>query len=347
MEHTDSPATIRIRDRAVIQFCYNVGMTGADALKMCKQAFGRDAPSKTLIYDRYEYHREGGVSLEEDERGGNVRDFDTIVDVGAYVDQFPSVSVRSISKELDISRPTISSVLRDDLHMAPLRPRYVAHDLNASQKAMRVSLGRTMLKILASDKPNEFVHIITGDETMVPLRNDEDFTWAEVGTPRPLMSRPTYFPQKVMMTVFWSVEGFHVVDKLEKKTTMNAAYFQSKIIDPLNAIFQPKTSSHTIWIHYDNCGPHRATATGNYVDQLGFVRMLHPPYSPDLAPCDFTIFANVKRQLNGYVAKTHDEMAEMFRTKLRGITREERIAAMNSWMNRLEYVIKSGGEVYY
>jgi hypothetical protein len=212
MEDRDSPATIRIRDRAVIQFCYNLGMTGADALKKCKQAFGRDAPSKTLIYDRYEYHREGGLSLEEDERGGNVRDYDTIVDVAAYVEQFPSVSVRSISKGLEICRPTISSVLRDDLHMAPLRPRYVAHDLTATHKAMRVSMGQTMLSILAADEPHHFVHIITGDETMVPLRNDEDYTWAEVGTPRPLMSRPTYFPQKVMMTVFFSVQGFHVVD---------------------------------------------------------------------------------------------------------------------------------------
>jgi hypothetical protein len=322
-------------------------MSAADALINCRQAFGRDAPSKSPIYDRYEYHRQGGVSLEEDERGGNARDYDTIVDFGAYVEQFPSVSMRSISKELEISRPTISSVLRDNLHKVPLKPRYVAHDLSASQKAMRVSQGQEMLRILAADEPHGFVHIITGDETMVPLRNDEDFTWADAGTPRPLMSRPTYFPQKVMMTVFWSVEGFHIVDKLQAKTTMNATYFQKRILDPLKDIFKPEQSTVPIWIHYDNCGPHRAASTAAYVAELGFSRMPHPPYSPDLAPCDFTIFANVKHRLKGYVAKTHDEIASMFSAKLKEIDREERIAAMYNWMKRLEFVIQSGGEIYY
>jgi hypothetical protein len=347
MEQTDSLSTIRIRDRAIIQFCFNLKMSAAEAFKKCTEAYPHDGPSKTLVYDRYKYHREGGNSLEEEERGGNVRDYDTIVDVAAYVEQFPSVSVRSISKELEISRPTIASVLEDNLHMTRLRPRYVAHDLSPSHKAMRVSFGQEMLKILTADEPHDFVHIVTGDETMVPLRNDEDFEWAEMNTPRPIASRPTYFPQKVMMTVFWSVEGFHVVDQLPKKTTMDAVYFQKRILDPLKDLLKPELSTIPIWVHYDNCGPHKATATADYLTELGFKRMMHPSYSPDLAPCDFTIFSNVKRKLKGYVAKTHDEMASVFRQKLLEITREERIATMYNWMKRLSFVTTNGGEVYY
>jgi hypothetical protein len=150
-----------------------------------------------------------------------------------------------------------------------------------------------------------------------------------------------------MMTVFWSVNGFHVVDQLPKKTTMDAVYFQTRILDPLKELLKPEESTVPIWLHYDNCGPHKAIFTSDYVCELGFSRIPHPPYSPDLAPCDFTIFANVKSKLKGHVAKTHDEIACLFRQKLPEIFREERIATMYDWMKRLDYVIQSGGEIYF
>jgi hypothetical protein len=347
MKRTDSLSTVRIRDRAIIQFCFNLGMPGTQALELCTEAFPADPPSKTLIYDRYKYHREGGHSLEEESRGGNVRDWDMVADVGAYVDRFPSVSVRSISKEMEISRSTIASVLRDTLHMAPLKPKFIAHELSASQKAKRVRDGKEMLKILTDDSIHDFEHIVTGDETMVPLRNDEEYEWAEVGTPRPLVGRSDYHPRKVMMSVFWSTSGFLVVDKLPPKTTIDATYFQTRILDPLKDLLKPESSPYPIWFHCDNCPAHHARTTVARLAEYGFRRMPHPPYSPDLAPCDFSIFGTVKRKLKGCVAKTDDEIAQMFREKLLEISREERLATMWNWMKRLQFVIESGGEVCF
>jgi histone-lysine N-methyltransferase SETMAR len=182
---------------------------------------------------------------------------------------------------------------------------------------------------------------------MVPLRNDEDYEWAEMGTARPVVGRSDYHPQKVMLTVFWSVDGFLVVDKLPPKVTIDAAYFQKRILDPLQEILKPKESPHPIWLHYDNCPAHLAKTTTAHLAQLGFHRMPHPAYSPDLAPCDFYLFGTVKRQLKGYVAKTDDEIAYAFNQKLLGISREERLATMGNWMKRLRSVIESGGEVCF
>ena len=42
-----------------------------------------------------------------------------------------------------------------------------------------------------------------------------------------------------------------------------------------------------IFLHFDNARPHAAE---HEVDEMGFKKLPHPPYSPDLAPSDFFLF---------------------------------------------------------
>ena len=54
----------------------------------------------------------------------------------------------------------------------------------------------------------------------------------------------------------------------------------------------------------DNAPAHRADSTVLELDLLGLDRVVHAPYSPDLAPMDFKVFPTVKAELRG---KTQDE----------------------------------------
>lgn len=42
--------------------------------------------------------------------------------------------------------------------------------------------------------------------------------------------------------------------------------------------------------------------------ELGYELLPHPPYSPDLAPSDFFLFADLKRMLAGKKFKTDEEV---------------------------------------
>jgi transposase len=35
------------------------------------------------------------------------------------------------------------------------------------------------------------------------------------------------------------------------------------------------------------------------IEELGFIMLPQPPYSPDLAPCDFFVFGYLKQHLEG------------------------------------------------
>jgi len=50
---------------------------------------------------------------------------------------------------------------------------------------------------------------------------------------------------------------------------------------------------------HDNARPHTARLTLETVEQLGLEVLLHPPYSPDLAPSDYHLFGPMKKMLGG------------------------------------------------
>jgi histone-lysine N-methyltransferase SETMAR len=46
---------------------------------------------------------------------------------------------------------------------------------------------------------------------------------------------------------------------------------------------------------HDNAPVHRSQLGQAAVLECGFEEMLHPPYSPDLAPSDYHLFPNLKK----------------------------------------------------
>ena len=51
--------------------------------------------------------------------------------------------------------------------------------------------------------------------------------------------------------------------------------------------------------HQDNPACHKSLATMAKLNELSFELLPHPPYSPDLAPSDSYLFADLKKMLQG------------------------------------------------
>ena len=59
---------------------------------------------------------------------------------------------------------------------------------------------------------------------------------------------------------------------------------------------------------HDNARPHTARLTLETVEQLGLEVLLHPPYSPDLAPSDYRLIGPMKKMLGGQKFASDTEM---------------------------------------
>jgi len=50
---------------------------------------------------------------------------------------------------------------------------------------------------------------------------------------------------------------------------------------------------------HNNAPAHRALATQKKLAYLGFLHLVHPPYSPDLASSDYHLFPGLKKPIKG------------------------------------------------
>jgi hypothetical protein len=73
-------------------------------------------------------------------------------------------------------------------------------------------------------------------------------------------------------------------------------------------------------------------------------RAPHPPFSPDLAPWDFYLFARLKATMKGSLFEDENELLAGIISELNKISREELEIVFQEWVLRLDRCIDTGGE---
>jgi len=105
---------------------------------------------------------------------------------------------------------------------------------------------------------------------------------------------------KVMLTIFWDVNGPILVHFQEKGLTVNSARYSDLLVNKLKPTIQLKCwglLSRRVFLLHDNASPHSAVHTMETLRALKFEVFKHPQYSPDLAPLDFNLFGPMKEHL--------------------------------------------------
>ena len=87
---------------------------------------------------------------------------------------------------------------------------------------------------------------------------------------------------------------------LEDRKTVTADWYVNHC---LPKVFQawctrrPQTGVRGLLLHHDNVSAQSAAVTLDFLAASNVQLVTHPPYSPDLTPCDWFFFYSTKRQL--------------------------------------------------
>ncbi|KAG5343399.1 SETMR methyltransferase, partial [Acromyrmex heyeri] len=71
-----------------------------------------------------------------------------------------------------------------------------------------------------------------------------------------------------------------------------------------------------------------------------------PPYSPDLAPCDFFLFPKLKRPMKGRRYATIEEIKTASKEELNKITKNDFLKCFEDWKKRWHKCIISDGDYF-
>jgi hypothetical protein len=96
-------------------------------------------------------------------------------------------------------------------------------------------------------------------------------------------------------------------------------------------------------VHADNARPHTAKLLMDFMDANRMTQAPHPPDSPDLAPSDFFLFRDVKRQLSRCSFDHADDLIAAVHEILDGVDKATLIRVFEEWVRRLEQCIETEG----
>jgi histone-lysine N-methyltransferase SETMAR len=113
-----------------------------------------------------------------------------------------------------------------------------------------------------------------------------------------------------MLTVFCHTIGFAVVTALDSGCKDNTGYYVSKVLTPLSEWCRERGGGlfGNPTVHGDNARPHKTTVSQHVMAGNAMVVVVHPPYSPTLAPSDFYLFGRVNALLRGESFETGEQL---------------------------------------
>ena len=99
----------------------------------------------------------------------------------------------------------------------------------------------------------------------------------------------------------------------ERDTTINSTRYSEMLTDRVKPAIRSKRQgllSKCVVLLHDNARPQTAAHTDEMLRKLKFEVIVHPPYSPDLAPSDYQLFVSLKEALRGRRFTSDQEVKE-------------------------------------
>jgi len=102
----------------------------------------------------------------------------------------------------------------------------------------------------------------------------------------------------------------------------------------------------TLLLHHVNASSHTSVLTHQFLAKNKISVIPHPPYSPDLAPCDFFLFPKLKLKLKGRRLDTIEEIQAEWQRVLDTLTEKDFQEAFQKWRRRWDRCLHAGGNYF-
>ena len=197
-----------------------------------------------------------------------------------------------IAKEHSINKDTVCGIITENLEMRKMCANMVPKVLSEDQKQQRVTVCQDIIERL--DDPDLLGRVITGDESWTfeydPETKWQSRQWISPASPRPKKARMSKSKVRVMLIACFDIKGIIQFYFLPQGQTVNQHVYK-EILRRLMRSVQDKRrdlwENNTWVLHHDNAPAHSALSIQQVLAERNVPTLEQPPYSPDLATCDF------------------------------------------------------------
>jgi hypothetical protein len=124
--------------------------------------------------------------------------------------------------------------------------------------------------------------------------------WSTSSSPRPKKERQVKSNIKTMLITFFDIDELVHHEFVPTGQTVNKKFYKTvlqRLRDVVRRHHPEKWHSGNWILHHNNAPAHRAVTTNEFLAKHNILSLPQPPYSPDLAPCDFFLFPQLKKTM--------------------------------------------------
>ncbi len=198
---------------------------------------------------------------------------------------------------------------------------------------------------------NRPVHVITRDESWFwvwqPESKQASRQWLGLQQERPEKVRIEQSTQKAMLILFFDRYGPVYKQWMPNGAGINRHVYLQVMKSLKEAVRRRCPTHQQDWVLlHDNAPTHNAGINVNWLRENRIECVPHSGYSPDLSPCDFWVFAELKKMVAGTRFHSIQEMITSVDAAIQTIPGEKWAAAMVRYPERLRKCITAGGAYF-
>lgn len=274
--------------------------TAAESHRILVEVYGDYAPAESSCREWFRRFKANDFDLNDKDHGKPPKKFED-EELEALLSEDSCQTQEELAESLGVDQATISRRLKA-LGFIQKVGNWVPYELKPRDVERRLCMSEMHLE---RHKKKSFLHrIVTGDEKWIHYDNPKrKKSYGPPGHKPKSTAKPNIHCAKVMLCIWWDQKGVIYYELLKPGETITGERYRQQLIK-LNAAIKSKrpeyaTRHESIIFHDDNARPHRAQPVKNYVENVGWESLPHPPYSPDLAPSDYHLFRSMQNALSG------------------------------------------------
>ena len=196
---------------------WKLGKKATEIREELLQVFPDSTPSLETVSRWIRAFAAGKTQLEDDHRSGRPRTSvteATTVRARAIIDEDPTVTLRFLSLELDVSYGSAHDIVHQHLGLRKKCARWIPHMLTEEKKSERVRICRLWLSEFEPNGPKRFSDVATGDECWIFFFINRDkqsnMVWLSDEEPQPQILKEGFRSRKRLFHHHIQLSGINV-----------------------------------------------------------------------------------------------------------------------------------------
>ncbi|KAL4463301.1 hypothetical protein ABPG72_013610 [Tetrahymena utriculariae] len=314
-----------------------LGVKPLDIHRELNDIMEEEVPHYSTVTRLSKSFNEGRMEVEDLKRTGRTKSAindKSIKQIRDLIEEDPHITYDEMEEQTTLSRGNIFNIIKDSLGLKKITSRFVLFILTVQNKQKRVEYSQQNLNYFR-DGAGRLCYILTEEEVFIYQRQigrkQSNKKWVGQGQKLFAIKKPNNYDKKYLFSILFRSTGWVYIhlyqlykllgtkdQNLEQK---EQAYYMIMPERILMRMFQP-SQSKTIQV----------------------TPIKHPPYSPDLSPCDYWLFDFIKQRLGDHT--NEESLFEEVTIILNEIPISEYKKTFEKWIERLELCVKYQGEYF-